>query len=148
MFRQRECITRTAYNRLGEVSSDRKRILFVCTANQRRSKTAEDLYGHDDRYAVKSAGVADFASVPLTLELLQWADVVFVMEEGNHRQKIRADYPDARSKIEVLDIEDKWPRADPELIELLTRRLKRHLGPPQRRHKTRHNGAVERGGLV
>lgn len=133
-FRRRECNTGTAYNpTAGEVSSDRKRILFVCTANQRRSKTAEDLYGHDDRYEVKSAGVADFASVPLTLGLLQWADLVFVMEEGDHRQKIKAAFPDARTTIEVLDIEDKWPRGDPELIELLTRRLKRRLGLPQQR---------------
>ena len=113
--------------------SDRKRILFVCTANQRRSKTAEDLYGHDDRYEVKSAGVAEFASVRVTLGLLQWAELVFVMEEGDHRQRIRRDFPAALSTIEVLDIEDKWPRGDPELIELLTRRLKRHLGLPQRR---------------
>jgi protein-tyrosine-phosphatase len=37
------------------------KILFVCTANKMRSKTAEELYKNDARFMVKSAGVADFA---------------------------------------------------------------------------------------
>jgi len=41
----------------------RERILFVCTANVDRSRTAEDLYRADERYEVRSAGVAPFATV-------------------------------------------------------------------------------------
>ena len=114
----------------------------------RRSKTAQDLYQHDERYEVKSAGVAKFATEPLTDDLLLWADRVFVMEESAHRLRIRHDFPWAQlPRIEVLDIEDKWPHDDPELVDLLTRRLKRYLGPP----RTRAEGAimrVGRGGLV
>jgi protein-tyrosine-phosphatase len=65
------------------VRSDRKRILFVCTANQRRSKTAEDLYGHDDRYEVKTAGVAEFASVRVTLGLPQRRAESGIMRESD-----------------------------------------------------------------
>jgi len=52
----------------------RERILFVCTANQDRSPTAERLYREDPRYEVRSAGVAPFANTRLTLDLLLWAD--------------------------------------------------------------------------
>jgi len=100
----------------------------------RRSKTAQDLYQHDERYEVKSAGVAKFATEPLTDDLLLWADRVFVMEEGAHHQAIRCRFSWAQvPRIEVLDIEDKWPRGDPELEKLLTRRLKRYLGLPRPR---------------
>ena len=59
----------------------RERILFVCTANVDRSRTAEDLYADDPRYEVRSAGTAPFATLPLTRDLLLWADRVFVMNE-------------------------------------------------------------------
>lgn len=124
-----------------EAAADRERILFVCTAAERRSKTAEDLYRDDERYEVKSAGVAKFAAERLTLDLLLWADRVFVMEEDRHRLQIRHDFPWAQlPRIEVLDIEDRWPRGDPELVDLLTRRLKRYLGLPQ----PRAEGAIMR----
>ena len=69
----------------------RERILFVCTANIDRSRTAEDMYREDARYEVRSAGVAPFATVVLTRDLLLWADRVFVMSEreDQHRTLIR-----------------------------------------------------------
>ena len=113
----------------------RERILFVCTANVDRSRTAQDLYRADERYEVRSAGVADFATVPLTQDLLLWADRVFVMNEreDHHRTRIRVKFPHAHPRAIVdLDIEDRWPRGDPELVALILRRLRPHLGPPQR----------------
>ena len=51
----------------------REHVLFVCTANRDRSRTAEDLYRADPRYDVRSAGVApraamcgDFSSQAMT----------------------------------------------------------------------------------
>lgn len=111
----------------------RERILFVCTANVDRSKTAEDLYRDDERYEVLSAGVAPFATRPLTEELLLWADRVFVMNEreDRHRTLIRIRFPDVDRPLVDLDIEDRWPRGDPELVARILRRLRPHLGPPQ-----------------
>ena len=111
----------------------RERILFVCTANIDRSRTAEDLYGADERYEVRSAGVADFATVRLTRDLLLWADRVFVMNESEdrHRTLIRVKFPDVDRPLADLDIEDRWPRGDPELVALILRRLRSHLGPPR-----------------
>jgi protein-tyrosine phosphatase len=114
--------------------SPRERILFVCTANIDRSRTAEDLYRGDSRYDVRSAGVAPFATVVLTRDLLLWADRVFVMNEreDQHRTLIRIRFPDVDRPLVDLDVEDRWHRGDPELVKLLTRRLRPHLGAPRR----------------
>jgi predicted protein tyrosine phosphatase len=111
-----------------------ERILFVCTANIDRSRTAEDLYRGDERYEVRSAGIAPFAAVPLTRELLQWADRVFVMNEheDQHRTIIRMRFPDVDRPVVDLDVLDRWHRNDPELVRLLVRRLRPHLGLPRR----------------
>ena len=110
----------------------RERILFVCTANVDRSRTAEDMYRNDARYEVRSAGVAPFATVVVTRDLLLWADRVFVMNEreDQHRTLIRIRFPDVDRPLVDLDVEDRWPRGDPELVRLLTRRLRPHLGAP------------------
>ena len=57
-----------------------KKILFVCNANMYRSPTAEAMYKNDKRYSVKSAGVWEGSKNLLTEELLEWADIVLVME--------------------------------------------------------------------
>ena len=112
----------------------RERILFVCTANVDRSRTAEDLYRDDERYEVRSAGVAPFATVRLTEELLLWADRVFVMNEreDRHRTFIRVYFPNVDRPLTDLDIEDRWSRGDPELEKIILRRLRPHLGPPRK----------------
>jgi predicted protein tyrosine phosphatase len=117
-----------------EAPTARERILFVCTANVDRSRTAEDLYAGDERYEVRSAGVAPFATVPLCRELLLWADRVFVMneDEDQHHTLIRIRFPDVSRPVVDLDIEDRWRRGDPELVSLLLRRLRPHLGAPRR----------------
>ena len=129
---RRECTIGTAYNRSEETATARERILFVCTANRDRSPTAEELYSKDGRYKVRSAGVARFADVPLTRDMLLWADRVFVLNESEdrHRTQIRMRFPDVDRPIIDLDVEDRWRRGHPELVELLLRRLRPHLGPP------------------
>jgi predicted protein tyrosine phosphatase len=115
-------------------SPGRERILFVCTANVDRSPTAESLYADDERYEVRSAGVAPFATQPLSRDLLLWADRVFVMNEreDQHRTLIRIRFPDVDRPVVDLDVEDRWHRGDPELVSLLLRRLRPHLGAPRR----------------
>jgi predicted protein tyrosine phosphatase len=111
----------------------REHILFVCTANVDRSPTAESLYFGDPRYEVHSAGTAPFANVPLTRQLLQWADRVFVMNEreDKHRTRIKMRFPDVDRPVIDLDVEDRWRRGDPELVDRLLKALKPYLGPPQ-----------------
>jgi predicted protein tyrosine phosphatase len=110
----------------------RERILFVCTGNVDRSRTAEDLYRDDPRYEVRSAGTAAFATTPVTRELLRWADRVFVMceELDRHRSILKARFPELERPIVDLGVEDRWHRGDPELVRLLLERLEPHLGRP------------------
>jgi predicted protein tyrosine phosphatase len=105
-------------------------LLFVCTANQHRSRTAEDLFQRDTHYQVRSAGTDvledDPDEQPLTRELLDWADIVFVMEPY-HREVIEERFPDLLKRIVVLHIEDVYYRGDRLLIDTLRRRVKDNL---------------------
>jgi predicted protein tyrosine phosphatase len=116
-----------------ETATHREHILFICTANVDRSKTAEDLYRDDDRYEVRSRGVARFATRELTRDDLAWAHRVFVMNESEdqHRTLIQVRFGKVNRPIVDLEIEDLWRRGDPELRRLLLRRLKKHLGAPR-----------------
>lgn len=93
------------------------KILFVCTLNQMRSRTAEELYKEDERFIVKSGGVDDEAVVQVNLESLEWADYVVVMEEM-HRNWIRSCYPliYGNKKVLNLDIPDIFYFEQPELV--------------------------------
>ena len=112
----------------------RQHILFVCTANIDRSRTAEDLYRDDPRYQVRSAGTAPFATKPVSRELLEWADRVFVMceREDRHATHLKLRFPGLSRPIVDLDVEDRWQRGHPELVRRLLKKLSRHLGAPQK----------------
>ena len=105
----------------------------MCTANRDRSRTAEDLYQRDPRYEVLSAGTAPFATVPITRELLLWANRIFVMNErrDRHRTAIKMRFAGIDREIIDLDVADRWARGDPELVALIQKRLEPHLGLPQ-----------------
>ena len=52
--------------------------------------------------------------------MIDWADVIFVMER-KHQQRLKINFPVALNQkiVIVLDIEDNYPYNDPELIEIL-----------------------------
>jgi predicted protein tyrosine phosphatase len=92
-------------------------ILFLCNANVHRSRSAEDFFkAQSNSHIFKSAGL--YGSTLSTLELLEWADKVFVMEP-QHKKRI-ADYAGERylQKVEVLDIEDIYQYMQPERLKL------------------------------
>ena len=99
---------------------DKKKILFVCTINRMRSATAHLLYKDDDRFEVKSAGTDEYATVPITRPILEWADSIVVMEK-HHRTWIRKHFADIYSmkKIVCLYIPDEYDLMQPELIAIL-----------------------------
>jgi protein-tyrosine phosphatase len=112
----------------------RERILFVCTANVDRSRTAEDLYADDPRYEVRSAGTAPFATLALSRDLLLWADRIFVMNERDdaHATLIRMRFPGVDRPIVDLEVEDRWRRGHPDLVSRLRKKLAPHLGAPRK----------------
>lgn len=104
----------------------KKKLLFVCTNNMERSPTAEDLFKNSKKFVAKSCGTGFFARKRVSSEFVEWADKIFVMEEG-HRSDILKHFPKAKRKIKVLDILDVFPRNDEELVEILREKLKKYL---------------------
>jgi predicted protein tyrosine phosphatase len=96
--------------------------------NKWRSPTAEAIFKNHHFYFAKSAGVSESSRVKLSGKLLNWADLIFVMEK-KHKQKIQERYRDLVSdkEIVVLDIEDEYQFMDGALIEILKRSLTPYL---------------------
>lgn len=103
-----------------------KRVLFVCTGNVGRSPTAEALLKGKEGFEVRSAGTWVNARRRVSESLVEWADIIFVMEQ-HHKETIIALKPEAENKITVLNIPDMYVRNDPELIKILKKKLARYL---------------------
>jgi predicted protein tyrosine phosphatase len=103
-------------------------VLFLCNQNRLRSPTAEHVFREDPRLDVRSAGVDRDATVPLTRELVEWADVMFVMER-RQRNVVQKRFPEAyrRKRIVCLYIPDDFGYLDPDLVALLRQRVGPHL---------------------
>lgn len=104
-------------------------VLFVCSRNQWRSPTAEQVFRRRPGLIVRSAGTSRNARKPLSAALLQWADVVCVMEEA-HKSQIVATFRQqaGRKTIYVLDIPDDYRYMDEELVALLQESVPPLLG--------------------
>jgi len=108
-----------------------KNVLFICSQNKLRSPTAEQIYARRDDISVLSAGTNNDAENRVTGELLEWADTIFVMEK-THANKIRKKFKDhlKDQRIIVLGIPDVYEFMEPSLIDELSRKLARYIGPP------------------
>jgi predicted protein tyrosine phosphatase len=99
-------------------------VLFVCTYNQCRSPTAEHLFADWPGIDTRSAGVGSEAKVPLSGELVEWSDLIVVMEDA-HREALSKRFPAdlGARRVVCLDIPDEYQYMDPVLVELLRRRV-------------------------
>lgn len=108
------------------------KVLFVCAQNRLRSPTAEQVFAQCPGLETASAGINRDASVPVSPELLAWADLVFVMERRQHFKLSRKFRRQLRGKrIICLDIPDEFEYMDEDLIRLLRTRVPRHLPAPR-----------------
>lgn len=107
------------------------RVLFVCTQNLLRSPTAEALYRSRPGLETRSAGIAPDARVTITEELLRWAEIVFVMEEG-HRLYLQRNFPALAqaNRVVCLNVPDVFSYMDPDLVLILAEKLRPYLGEP------------------
>ena len=105
-----------------------KNILFVCSQNRLRSPTAEQVFSRRPDLEVASAGTNNDAENPLSGELVEWADVIVVMEK-QHRTKVQKRFRALiqGKQIVCLDITDDYEFMDPALVKLLQTRLARYL---------------------
>lgn len=103
-------------------------VLFICGKNRLRSPTAEQLFADWSGVETTSAGVNNDADVPVSQELLGWADLIFVMEQI-HRKKLTARFTSAlaNKRIICLNISDDYEYMAPALIKLLEARVERYL---------------------
>ena len=101
-------------------------LLFICSKNQWRSPTAEMLFKNHPEHCARSAGTSSKARIKINQKLLEWADVIFVMEI-KHRDLLKQQYVIAGKHITVLDIEDNYQFGDMELVSTLKSVLSKYL---------------------
>jgi predicted protein tyrosine phosphatase len=95
-------------------------VLFICSRNQWRSPTGEQVWRRHPRVNARSAGTSAGARRMVSAADLAWADVVLVMED-KHKSRLLAEFRALmlHKPMHVLDIPDDYKYMDPELVELL-----------------------------
>jgi predicted protein tyrosine phosphatase len=113
---------------LVEVLAGMKNVLFICSQNRLRSPTAEQVFSSYPGIECESAGLNHDADNPVTPELVEWAELIFVMEKA-HRSKLSAKFGRylKNARVVCLDIPDKFDFMDPALVRLLKEKVTRFL---------------------
>ena len=94
--------------------------LFVCSRNRLRSPTAEAVFATWPGVEPDSAGLADDADVLLSVEQIEWADIILVMERSHRTRLSRRFRRHLNGKrVVCLDIPDDYSFMQPELIARL-----------------------------
>ena len=93
-------------------------LLFICSRNQWRSPTAEEVWRKKPGYQVKSAGTSPKAKRTVNAADISWANLIFVMEK-KHKNRLIAEFTRMldHKPIHILDIPDEYQYMDQELIE-------------------------------
>ena len=103
-------------------------LLFLCSRNRLRSPTAEHVFASWPGVETASAGLAPDADEACSAELVEWADVIFVMEKAHRarlQKRFRAQLKTAR--VVCIDIPDDYAFMQPELVVLLEKKVPPHL---------------------
>jgi predicted protein tyrosine phosphatase len=92
------------------------------------SPTAEQVFADWPGVETCSAGINNDSESPVTPELLDWADVIFVMEP-THRTKLMARFKEhlGGRRVTCLNIPDDYRFMDPALVQLLLAKVPRYL---------------------
>ena len=104
------------------------RALFVCSAGMLRSATAA-FVGNSLGMNTRACGSESYALIPLTANLILWADTIYFVNEYNYYGSLQQfmEYPtldaEIRRKAVVWDIEDIYDYRDPKLVQILTNLL-------------------------
>ena len=95
-------------------------VLFICSRNKWRSLTAETIFKGNQTHTIRSAGTEANARVRVTEKLINWADLIFVMEK-RHKEKLIDKFGLLMNDkdVVILNVEDNYKYMDAELIEIL-----------------------------
>ena len=102
--------------------------MFICGKNKWRSPTAENIFADHPGVSCASAGLSHDAEVPVSAELIEWADLIFVMEKA-HKAKLSARFRPQLSgkRVVCLGIPDNYQFMQPALVNLLRMKVTPHL---------------------
>ena len=103
-------------------------VLFVCSENRLRSPTAEAVFSEYSTISALSAGTNNDCETPVSGDLIEWADVILVMEKG-HRNKIAKKFRSLLKgkRLCVLGIRDEYDYMDPMLVRLLKTKVPHYV---------------------
>lgn len=101
---------------------DYKRVLFVCSGGMLRSATCAHWATVFKEWNTRSAGTMDAALPPVHPNVVEWAEVIYCMED-THAAQVKKLFPWAAEKIKVLNIPDRFCYRDPELIKRIEKAL-------------------------
>lgn len=108
-----------------------KKILFICNVNRLRSPTAEEIYRRRSDLSVKSAGIFQYAKATVSQELVDWADIIFVMEKSQQNNIIKKFKNVNKKKTIInLDIPDIYEYMETTLVHILSKKLEQYIGKP------------------
>lgn len=105
------------------------RILFVCSHNRWRSPTEEAMFATLDGVEAASAGTSHDADTPLSGDLVEWEDMICVMEK-HYRERLTRQYGSLlRDKtVRVLGVADNYKYMDPALVRLIRGKFPQWFG--------------------
>jgi len=103
-------------------------LLFVCSENRLRSPTGEEVFSTYNGIDAIGCGTNSDSETPVSGDLIEWADIVFVMEK-THRNKVSKKFKELlkNKKLICLDIPDNYERMDPVLVRILESKVSKHV---------------------
>ncbi len=105
-----------------------RRVLFICRVNRHRSATAERIFCKRSDLDVRSAGTSEDALVRVNARMLEWAEVIFTMDD-QQREALERMFPShpALDRLNCLNIPDDYTFLDPTLVQMLEEKVGQHL---------------------
>ena len=102
------------------------RALFVCSAGILRSATMANYYARKG-WNTRAAGSEDYALVPVTANLLAWANQIYFVNRYNF-MRVRdifanTEFADKIVNAVVLDIPDNFEYNEPSLIRIIEEQM-------------------------
>lgn len=100
------------------------RMLFVCSAGLLRSPTAAAVATSMGFNARSCGSTLHIALIPISVNLVHWAEHIFFMNSGNFEDSLHGFFGDRetcemiRRKGEILAIEDEYDYGDPKLQQI------------------------------
>ena len=113
---------------------DSERLLFVCSAGILRSATSATIAAKMG-YNARSCGTAEYALIPLSVNLIFWADHIFFVNEENFKAALKIGFEDSvietmGEKTTVWNIKDVYDYMEPRLVEVIESKLSNYKKMP------------------